>query len=97
VAKSVWKAILVPALGFIDQLDGKLAACQRASKGNFMRAVFTLAAVAALGLSLAGCAVAEAGIDVVSAGADVVGTAADITGDVVTSPFDSDDSDNKKR
>jgi hypothetical protein len=61
-----------------------------------MRAVFTLAAVAALGLGLAGCAVAEAGADVVSAGADVVGAAADITGDVVTSPFDHDDSDAKK-
>ena len=62
-----------------------------------MRTVVTLAAIAALGLGLAGCAVAEAGVDVVSAGASVVGTAADITGDIVTSPFDSDDSDSKKR
>ena len=53
-----------------------------------MRAAITLAAVAMLGLSLAGCAVAEAGADVVGAGADIVGTAADVADDVVTSPFD---------
>ena len=62
-----------------------------------MRTVLSLAAVAVLGLGLSGCAVAEAGGDVVSAGADVVSNAADVTGDIVTSPFDSDDSDDKKK
>ena len=59
-----------------------------------MRACFTFAAIAMLGL-LSACAVVDAGVTVVGAGATVAGTAASVTADVVTAPFGS--SDDKKK
>ena len=62
-----------------------------------MRLALVFAAVAALGLSLSACAVVDAGSAVVGAGAHVVGTAAEVTADVVTAPFGSGDSTDKKK
>jgi len=61
-----------------------------------MRACFTFAAIAMLGL-LSACAVVDAGVTVVGAGATVAGTAASVTADVVTAPFGSRDSGDKKK
>ena len=62
-----------------------------------MRACFIAAAFAVLGLGLCACAVVDAGDTVVGAGAKVVGTAASVTADVVTAPFGSSDSNDKKK
>lgn len=62
-----------------------------------MRFCFTIAAIATLGLGLSACAVVDAGSAVVGAGAHVVGTAASVTADVVTAPFESSDSGDKKK
>ena len=62
-----------------------------------MRAYPTIAVIAMLGLGLCACAVVDAGSAVVGAGAHVVGTAASITGDIVTAPFGSNDSRDKKK
>jgi hypothetical protein len=48
-----------------------------------MRKLFVLAGLAALGLSLGGCAVVSAGGAVIGVGASVVGAAAHVTGAVV--------------
>ena len=60
---------------------------------SFTRVPVTLAAIAAMTLFLSGCIAVDAASDVVDAGASVVTT----TGDIVTSPFDSDDSDSAKK
>jgi hypothetical protein len=62
-----------------------------------MRARFIAAAAVTLGLGLSACAVIDAGSTVVGAGARVVGTAASVTADVVTAPFGSGDSGDKKK
>jgi len=62
-----------------------------------MRFHFVFAAVAVLGLGLSACAVVDAGATVVGAGARVAGTAASVTADVVTAPFGSGDSGDKKK
>ncbi len=62
-----------------------------------MRTCLIIAAAAALSLGLCGCAVVDAGSAVVGAGAHVVGTAASVTADIVTAPFGSGDSDDKKK
>ena len=59
---------------------------------SFSRVPVTLAAIAAT-LFLSGCIAVDAASDVVDAGASVVTT----TGDIVTSPFDGDDSDSAKK
>lgn len=60
-----------------------------------MRACFSLAAIAVLGLSLCACAVVDVGATVVSTGAHVAGTAVSTTADVVTAPLGGS-SDKKK-
>jgi hypothetical protein len=62
-----------------------------------MRTYPTIAVIAMLGLGLCACAVVDAGSAVVGAGAHVVGTAASVTGDILTAPFGSDDSSDKKK
>ena len=66
-----------------------------------MRIVFVFGAVAMLAVGLSGCAVVSAGTAVVGAGVSVattvVSTTADIAGDVITAPFPSSDSDDKKK
>jgi hypothetical protein len=62
-----------------------------------MRKILVIAAVAALGLDLCGCAVVAAGGAVVGAGASVVGTAVDVTGDIVSAPFGGGDSSDHKK
>jgi hypothetical protein len=62
-----------------------------------MRACFIAAAFAVLGLGLSACAVVDAGATVVGAGAKVAGTAVSVTADVVTAPFGSGDSSDKKK
>ena len=60
---------------------------------SFTRVPVTLAAIAAMTVFLSGrIALDAAAGSVVDAGASVVTTA----GDIVTSPFDGDDSDSKK-
>ena len=59
---------------------------------SFTRVPVTLAAIAAMTVFLSGCIAVDAATTVVDAGTSVVSTA----GDIVTSPFDSDDSDSKK-
>jgi hypothetical protein len=59
---------------------------------SFTRAPVTLAAIAAMTAVLSGCIAIDAASGVADAGASVVTT----TGDIVTSPFDSDDSDSAK-
>ena len=60
---------------------------------SFTRVPVTLAAIAAMTLFLSGCIAVDAASDVVDAGVSVVTT----TGDIVTSPFDGDDSDSAKK
>jgi hypothetical protein len=60
---------------------------------SFTRVPVTLAAIAAMTVFLSGCIAVDAASTVVDAGTSVVSTA----GDIVTSPFDSDDSDNTKK
>jgi hypothetical protein len=62
-----------------------------------MRACWTFAAIAVLGLSLCACAVVDAGVTVAGAGAHIVGTAASVTADVVTAPFGNGDTNDKKK
>jgi hypothetical protein len=60
---------------------------------SFTRVPVTLAAIAAMTVFLSGCIAVDAATTVVDAGTSVVSTA----GDIVTSPFDSDDSDAAKK
>ena len=60
---------------------------------SFTRVPVTLAAVAAMTAVLSGCIALDAAGGVVDAGTSVVTT----TGDIVTSPFDGDDSDSAKK
>jgi hypothetical protein len=60
---------------------------------SFTRVPVTLAAIAAMTIFLSGCIAVDAATTVVDAGTSVVSTA----GDIVTSPFDGDDSDNAKK
>ncbi|HEY2008533.1 MAG TPA: hypothetical protein VGH23_06070 [Rhizomicrobium sp.] len=60
---------------------------------SFSRVPVTLAAIATMTVFLSGCIAVDAASDVVDAGASVVTT----TGDIVTSPFDGDDSDSAKK
>jgi hypothetical protein len=60
---------------------------------SFTRVPVTLAAIAAMTVFLSGCIALDAASTAVDAGASVVSTA----GDIVTSPFDSDDSDSAKK
>jgi hypothetical protein len=62
---------------------------------NFVRVPVTAAVFAALAFVLSGCIAYDAAGAVVDAGASVVGTTVDVAGDVVTSPFDGDDSSKK--
>lgn len=59
---------------------------------SFTRVPVTLAAIAAMTAFLSGCIAIDAASGVVDAGASMV----TITGDIVTSPFDSDNSDSAK-
>lgn len=68
-----------------------------------MNMMFRLSVVAALGLALSGCAVAEVGGAVIGAGATVAGAAVNVTTTVVgtaastvTGSSDSDKKDDKK-
>jgi len=65
-----------------------------------MRGIVVVGAIALLGLSLSGCAVASAAGTVVGAAADVAGTAVDVTSDVVGAAADAatggDSKDGKK-
>jgi hypothetical protein len=60
-----------------------------------MRAIISISAVIALGISLSGCVAYEVASTAVDATTTVVGGAADVAGDIVTAPFDhgSDKSD----
>jgi hypothetical protein len=60
---------------------------------SFTRVPVTLAAIAAMTAFLSGCIAVDAATTVVDAGTSVVSTA----GDIVTSPFDGDDSDSTKK
>jgi hypothetical protein len=60
---------------------------------SFTRVPVTLAAIAAMTIFLSGCIAVDAASTVVDAGTSVVSTA----GDIVTSPFDGDDSDSAKK
>ena len=60
---------------------------------SFTRVPVTLAAIAAMTVFLSGCIAVDAATTVVDAGTSVVSTA----GGIVTSPFDSDDSDSAKK
>ena len=60
---------------------------------SFTHVPVTLAAIVAMTVFLSGCIAVDAASDVVDAGASVVTT----TGDIVTSPFDGDDSDSAKK
>ncbi|HXB51630.1 MAG TPA: hypothetical protein VNU69_02630 [Rhizomicrobium sp.] len=60
---------------------------------SFTRVPVTLAAIAAMTVFLSGCIALDAATTVVDAGTSVVSTA----GDIVTSPFDGDDSDSAKK
>jgi hypothetical protein len=60
---------------------------------SFTRVPVTLAAIGAMTVFLSGCIAFDAAGDVADAGASVVST----TGDVVTSPFDADNSDSAKK
>lgn len=55
----------------------------------------TAAVFAVLAVLLSGCMVYDATSAVVSVGASAVSTTASVAGDVVTSPFDSDESDER--
>ncbi|HEU0162000.1 MAG TPA: hypothetical protein VFQ69_06325 [Rhizomicrobium sp.] len=62
---------------------------------SFTRAPVTAAVFASLAVLLTGCIAYDAASTVVSAGSSVVGAGASAVGtagDIVTSPFDSDDS-----
>ncbi len=63
---------------------------------DFARIPVTAAVFAALAAPLSGCIAYDAASTVVDAGATVVGAAGSAAGDVVTSPFDGDDSDKMK-
>ena len=60
---------------------------------SFTRVPVTLAAIAAMTAFLSGCIAVDAATTVVDAGTSVVSTA----GDIVTSPFDGDDTDSAKK
>jgi hypothetical protein len=62
-----------------------------------MRTYFVIVAAVTLGFGLSACVVLDAGTAVVGAGAHVVGTAASVTADIVTAPFESSDSGDKKK
>jgi hypothetical protein len=62
-----------------------------------MYGLLALSAVAALTITLSGCAVVNAGTAVVGAGVSVVGTAANVAGDVISAPFGSRDSGQDKK
>jgi hypothetical protein len=66
-----------------------------------MRTAFVFSVIAMLAIGLSGCAVVSAGTAVVGAGVSVattvVSTTADVAGDVVTAPFPSSDSSDKKK
>ena len=60
-----------------------------------IRIPVTAAVFAAMAVLLSGCMAYNAASAVVSVGSSVVSTTASVAGDIVTSPFDSDDSDKK--
>ena len=60
---------------------------------SFTRVPVTLAAIAAMTVFLSGCIAIDAASGVVDAGTSVVTT----TADIVTSPFDGDESDSAKK
>jgi hypothetical protein len=62
-----------------------------ARMNNIMRVPVTAGVFAAMAVLLSGCIAYDAASTVVGAGTSVIGAA----GDVVTSPFDSSDSDKK--
>jgi hypothetical protein len=64
-----------------------------------MRAIITISAVVALGLSLSGCVAYEVASTAVDATTTVVGGAVDVAGAVVSAPFghDSDDKSDKSK
>ncbi len=59
------------------------------------RVPVTVAGFAALAVLLSGCIALDAASTVVDAGTSVVGSGVSAAGDVVTSPFDSDDTKKK--
>jgi hypothetical protein len=63
---------------------------------SFTRVAVTAAVFAGMAVLLSGCIAYDAASAVVSVGSTVVTTTADVAGDIVTAPFDSDDSDKKK-
>jgi hypothetical protein len=68
--------------------------------GQFMdseiRIPVTAAVFAAMAVLLSGCMAYNAASAVVSVGSSVVSTTASVAGDIVSSPFDRDDSDKEK-
>jgi hypothetical protein len=76
-----------------------VAALREQAMTNFARIPVTIAVFAVLAVVLSGCIAYDAASTVVDAGGAVVGAAGSVAGaatDVVTSPFDRDDSDKKK-
>jgi archaellin len=63
---------------------------------SFTRVPVTAAVFAGMAILLSGCIAYDAASAVVDAGTTVVGTTVDVAGDIVTSPFDGDNSDKKK-
>jgi len=63
---------------------------------SFTRVPVTAAVFAGMAILLSGCIAYDAASTVVDAGATVVGTTVDVAGDIVTSPFDGDDTPKKK-
>jgi hypothetical protein len=61
-----------------------------------MRIAVTLSALLLAGFTLSGCAVAEVGGAVVGVAGSVVSTTVHVAGAVLTAPFPSHDSDDKK-
>jgi archaellin len=62
---------------------------------SFTRVPVTAAVFAGMAILLSGCIAYDAASTVVDAGATVVSTTVDVAGDIVTSPFDGDDSKKK--
>jgi len=83
-------AIVARVLG--GGMNGAIAFTAGVALGDVVWLTF-----AVLGLGLSACAVVDAGATVVGAGAQVAGTAVSVTADVVTAPFGSDDSNDKKK
>jgi hypothetical protein len=63
---------------------------------NVKSAPLTAAVFTAMTILLYGCMAYDAASTVAGVGTSAVSTTADVVGDIVTAPFDGDDSDSKK-